>query len=371
MSRQFIAIVASLVVWVVPFCATRVAAAAAAAADPSPARRTPPRVEEAVERGLAYLVKQQRPDGSFDFDPRREAKDTDGPRHKAAFTGLALLAFLSAGHTPDVGRYGIAVRGALDYLTAAVPADGYVGQADGSRMYGQAIVTLALAQAAGVEPIPTKRTAEGAALRRLVAVLLRAQNVTKPEASAGGWRYTPDAPDSDLSLSGWCALALRAAQDAGVEVPNDSLARAVEFVARCAVKKGGFSYQPGGAAQSGTTGTGVLCLFLLEPEPRPAARDGLRYLSDHPIDDGARYPYYGFYYATQAAWQAGDDVWSSVSKQTVERLLKAQSPDGGWPAKDFPGMDAGKIAEPGRIYRTTMAVLTLTVPYRLLPIYQR
>ena len=34
-------------------------------------------------------------------------------------------------------------------------------------------------------------------------------------------------------------------------------------------------------------------------------------------------------------------------------------------------MDVSKITEPGRIYRTTMAVLTLTVPYRLLPIYQR
>ena len=115
----------------------------------------------------------------------------------------------------------------------------------------------------------------------------------------------------------------------------------------------------------------MLCLYLLEPAPRQAARDGARHLTEHPIDNAARYPYYGLYYATQAAWQAEDDVWSAVSKQTFERLLKAQSPDGGWPAKDFPGVDAGKITEPGRIYRTSMAVLTLTVPYRLLPIYQR
>ena len=89
------------------------------------------------------------------------------------------------------------------------------------------------------------------------------------------------------------------------------------------------------------------------------------------VYNAARYPYYGLYYATQASWQAEDDVWTAVSKQTVDRLLKAQSPDGGWPARDFPGFDASKITEPGRIYRTSMAVLTLTVPYRLLPIYQR
>jgi uncharacterized protein YfaS (alpha-2-macroglobulin family) len=346
-------------------------AARATAADPSPARRSSPRVDEAVERGLAYLAKIQRSDGSFDFDPRRDAKDTDGQRPKAAFTGLALLAFLSAGHTPDVGRYGIAVRGALEYLTKVVPADGYVGGVDGSRMYGQAIVTLALAEASGVEPIPARRAAQHAALRRLVAVLLKAQNVAKPEPAAGGWRYTPDTSESDLSATAWCALALRAAQDAGIDVPHDALARAADYVNRCAVKKGGFSYQPGGPAQPGTTGAGVLCLYLLEPAPRQAARDGARYLTDHAIDHAARYPYYGLYYATQAAWQAEDDVWSTVSKQTLERLLKAQSADGGWPAKDFPGMDVSKITEPGRIYRTSMAVLTLTVPYRLLPIYQR
>jgi hypothetical protein len=68
------------------------------------------------------------------------------------------------------------------------------------------------------------------------------------------------------------------------------------------------------------------------------------------------------YYATQAARQAGGDTWTAVFKATSARLLAAQSKDGSWP----------KLGqEPGEAYATSMAVLALTVPYGLLPVYQR
>src|SRR5438874_11713416 len=93
-------------------------------------------VDESLSRALAFLAKEQNADGSF---------ASDGP--KVAVTGLALMSFLACGHTPDVGRYGNVLRAATDYLSKAVPEDGYVGRVDGSRMYGQGIVTLALAEA--------------------------------------------------------------------------------------------------------------------------------------------------------------------------------------------------------------------------------
>ena len=73
------------------------------------------------------------------------------------------------------------------------------------------------------------------------------------------------------------------------------------------------------------------------------------------------------YYATQAAYQAGDSVWRDVSNVTFDKLIKEaqQQSDGGWP--DVPGESAGA----GRLYTTSMAVLTLSVPYCVLPIYQR
>jgi hypothetical protein len=328
---------------------------------PAPAveRQLPPKLDEAVERGLAFLAKRQKPDGSFD-DPE------DQQKHRVATTGLAVLAFLSAGHTPDVGRHGIAVRSAVDFLVAQVPDDGYVGKADESRMYGQGIVTLALAEAYGVEPDGERRRKEHSALRKLVKVILDAQNVKKDEPFAGGWRYEPQSPDSDISLSGWNALALRAAQDAGLEVPKESIARAANFVARSFNKAAkGFQYMPNQQVTPATNGTGVLALYLLDHAERAEAKEGAALLARQPFDPASPHPYYSLYYATQAAFQAGDETWAAVSKVTLDRLIKTQEKDGGWPG----GGD--NLREPGRVYRTCMGVLTLTVPYRLLPIYQR
>lgn len=334
------------------------ALAVSSRAAPPAERPLPAKLDESIDRGLAYLARRQRADGSFD-------EEGDGPKYKLAETGLGLLAMLACGHIPDEGRYGITARSALDFLVASVPGDGYVGKVDDSRMYGQGIVALALAEAYGVEPVAEKRRGEYAALRRMVEVILKAQAVNKSDAFAGGWRYTPDAADSDLSLSGWNVLALRAAQDVGVPVPREAIARGSAFVARCYNRdQKGFAYQPGNAAQSGPTGTGVLCLYLLDRAERPEVKDATKFLAEHPADDAGQYPYYVLYYTTQAAWQAGDDVWSAVSKVTLQRLIKTQSPDGAWPKDPAAG-------EPGRVYRTAMGVLTLSVPYRLLPIYQR
>ena len=124
-----------------------------------------------------------------------------------------------------------------------------------------------------------KRRQEWAALQRLVAVILKAQQVEKQAPYPGGWRYEPRAADSDISLSGWNALALRAAQDVGVPVPKESLARAAGFVARCYLPESKqFGYQPGGPARPGATGTGILCLYLLDanPEDRKKAAEAAR-----------------------------------------------------------------------------------------------
>jgi hypothetical protein len=315
----------------------------------------PPQLDSAIDRGLVFLAKQQRADGSF---------DGGGPR--VAMTALGMMAFMASGHTPDVGKYGLNVRRAVDFLVKEVPADGYIGKVDGSRMYGHGIVTLALAEALGVETTEANRVKIRAALDRMVQVILKAQDVKKDENSAGGWRYEPGSADSDLSLSGWNALALRAAQNAGVAVPKERVERAVGFVLKCyKAKEKGFAYQPGHGPSVAMTGVGVLNLYLLDAASRPEVVAGAEYLLKHPVNEKTQFPYYSLYYATQAAHQAGEPTWSPVWKVTLDQLLAQQvKQDGGWPQSK-----AGN--EPGRVYATSMALLTLSVPYRLLPIYQR
>jgi hypothetical protein len=314
----------------------------------------PPRLDDGVARGLAFLAKQQAPDGSF---------ESNGPR--VATTALAMMAFLASGHPPAVGQHGQVVRNAEDYLLKQIPADGYFGKVDGSRMYGQGITTLALAEVAGVEPDPNRRATLTAALASAVKVILVAQDVSKGEGHAGGWRYEPQSADSDLSLSGWNALALRAAQNAGVDVPKDRVARAVAYVLKCYRNdQKGFAYQPAQNASVPMTGVAALNLYLLDASDRPELKEAGEYLTKQPVTENTRFAYYSAYYATQAAFQAGGPTWRSIWTPTMDRLLALQMDDGGWPTSK-----TGE--EPGRVYSTSMSVLTLTVPYRLLPIYQR
>jgi hypothetical protein len=284
-----------------------------------------------------------------------------------AATALALRAFLSAGHAPDVGRHGAAVRNAIDYLDAHVPDHGYLGappaeKGDGSRMYGQGIVTLALAEAIGLEHDRERRLRVRAALAKLLPVILAAQAVEKSEVHAGGWRYAPDAKDSDLSVTGWNALALHACREVGLDVPTEATRRAVQYVLKCRnpLDKG-FAYQPAAPGQAGTTGVAIVALHLLGAGD-PALPDAVKFLAQAGAQPPSRFQYYSAYQAVQAALIAGDPAWPAVSRPTFAALLAAQAPDGGWPP-------SATAEEPGRVYATAMAVLTLAVPHRLLPTY--
>jgi len=320
---------------------------------------TDARVDASVAAGLAYLAQQQNADGSW-----------EGGGPPVAMTGLSLMAYLAGGHTPDVGKYGLVVRRAMDRLVEFVPEDGYFGKVDGSKMYGQGIATLALLEAMGVEPDPARRKRLRAAAERCVAVILKAQDVHKlDDNEAGGWRYEPQSSDSDLSLTAWCTLALRAAQNVGMNVPRQRTVRAALYIKRCFNDRdGGFGYQPRQPASAALTGVGVLALYLLEaggdPPTQAQLRTATQFLIDHPPDEKMRFPYYTMYYTTQAAYQVGHEAWGPIWQANRDQLLSIQTQEGSWP-------QSGSGEEPGKIYATSMAVLTLSVPYRLLPVYQK
>jgi hypothetical protein len=311
-------------------------------------------LDASIERGLAFLARHQNREGAF-----------EGGGPKAAMTGLGLMSFMAAGHGPDVGKHGLVVRNAIDYLVKIAPQNGYFGDVDGSRMYGHGIITLALAEAYGLETDSARRARLREVLARAVKVILDAQAVPKDAHHKGGWRYERGSGDSDLSLSGWNALALRACQNIGLDVPREPIDRAVAYVLRCYRKEEprGFCYQPGREATPGMTGVGVLNLYLLSQQVHESADASRKLLAESKAQE-SRFPYYTLYYVTQAAFQLGEPTWSTVWKRTREHLVSQQLDDGGWPVSK-------QGEEPGRLYATSMSVLTLAVPYRVLPIYQR
>ena len=313
-----------------------------------------PRVDTAVVRGLEFLATRQQVDGSF---------EAQGP--KVAVTSLCLLGFMASGHVAGDGRYGQSMRRGLDFVIDQFPADGYVGKVDNSRMYGQGIITLALAEAYGVERDEARRRRIRPILVKATEVIIAAQKVQKDENNSGGWRYEPGSADSDLSLSGWNALALRACNNIGISANKQSIDRATSYVLKCYRKdQKAFSYQPGQNVSLAMTGVGVLNLCLMDRASAPEVAEAAAYLMSNGVTDDTRFAYYSSYYATHAAFQLGDPAWSKVWKANSEYMVARQQEDGGWPASR-----SGE--EPGRIYATSMAVLTLSAPNRLLPVHQK
>src|SRR5689334_19766195 len=66
------------------------------------------RVDNCVDRGLAWLASKQQQDGSF----------PTAASGQPAVTSLAVMAFLSRGHVPGTGPYGKQLDRAIDFVLA-------------------------------------------------------------------------------------------------------------------------------------------------------------------------------------------------------------------------------------------------------------
>jgi hypothetical protein len=331
-------------------------------------------LDRAVDRGLAWLIGAQGADGAF------------GKKYPIALTSLSVLAFLARGHLPADGSVeGKAAARGLEYVLAERRQrdDGYFG-IDGSQMYGHAITVLMLAEVLGMGVSDEQERRILAALEQGLALLLRAQAVEKAVEDAGGWRYHPDSPDSDLSITVWAVTALRAAQNAGLEVPREAIARAVAYVRKRFQRGDGwFAYRQGEDPALPITAAGLLGLQVAgvySGREVEAAADRLLRETPEWRQRGwfGHWFYYGVYYYAQAMHQVGGKHAETAREALAELLYRgaagaaapppsAQLPDGSWPGP--PG--SGQEREAGPVYTTAMAVLALSVEYRLLPIYQR
>lgn len=320
-------------------------------------------VDRAVESGLKFIATQQRPDGSF-FGQYGDS---------AAIPALVGMACLSKGHLPDSEPYGEMILKCLDRVmeTANMSANtqfrGYMGAAGNGRMYAHAIGTLFLAEMSGmVDDARQARIDE--ILPQAVKVILDAQNQKKDRPEhLGGWRYQPFSGDSDLSCSGWCLMALRSARLNGVRLPGDAIEKAVLYIKRSQRESdGSFSYQGNnGQHAERLTGAAILCLELCGKHLDPDALKGAQYVSKtYPRALAQKHGnvHYGLYYTAQGLFQLGGDLWKEFETWMYDTYLKRQKSDGSW-------RGAGDEGNP--VYATSLTILAFTVPYRMLPIYQR
>ena len=309
-------------------------------------------VTKVIDRGLAWIAQGQAMDGSFGTGG--QAQNIPG------IWALCGMAFLARGHLPGTQPYGQVVEKIITKLVSAQREDGYMGGNDG-KMYSHCIATLFLSEVSGmVTPEYQKQIDE--ALPKALKIILDAQAVPKDKEHTGGWRYTPDARDSDFSCSGWALMALRSARLNGAQVPPEAIKKAVAYILRRHDEKQGcFGYQDRQNYATTLTGAGILCLSLCGEHANPAVGRGVRFLMEKYEElPKQQYCFYGLYYAAQGLFQQGGEEWKTFSRWMYDTWVPKQSDDGYW-----------ERGEQDRFYQTAMVILAFTVPYRLLPIYQR
>ncbi len=314
-------------------------------------------VETAVDRALKYLTDTQQPDGSF----------RHGHGRSVGIVGLAGMAYLSAGHTPGYGKYSDSIDRCIDYILDGQKSNGLLDRGDSGNglMYAHNIATLFLSEISGMVD-PERQDKLEIVLADATDLLLRSQAIDKHEKHQGGWRYRPEDRDSDLSCSGWALMALRSAKLNGAQIPDQAIDSAVAYVLRNHDKKSGrFGYtDPYGHSET-LTGCGVLCLELCGMHGIDSSeRSGDFILANRNKLVGRSHEHYGNYYNAQAMFQLGGRYWESYADWMYSQYLPRQGENGSW------AKGAGK-SRGGDAYSTSMVVLSFTVPFRQLPIYQR
>ena len=78
----------------------------------------------------------------------------------------------------------------------------------------------------------------------------------------GGWRYKPEPVEADISVTICQIMALRAARNAGIVVPNETVDRCIDYVKRSQNPDGGFMYMvQGGPSAFPRSAAGVVALY--------------------------------------------------------------------------------------------------------------
>jgi FKBP-type peptidyl-prolyl cis-trans isomerase len=344
---------------------------------PTVSPATEEEVQKALEKALDFLASKQTEEGDF----------TGRYKKHAGTTGLSLMAFVGADCVSK--DYSSNITKAVEFIKSQYhPSSDYekgsqkqaregglIGRAN--PMYEHGIATLALAEAIvktsdySLEPI----------IKDAIQMILKAQNTeNKPELLRGpitadskhygGWRYNPESLDSDLSVSGWPILALKAVINAGFVVPDWSLQKALHFLHKCYDERdGSFGYMGEGSGNSCVrAGIGALCLQLIGNKDDPRIPPALRFMqNDPPVwnmeDPGNGYPFYYWYYGTRAMVNEGGEAWRIWKDWMCRLLVDNQNDDGSW--------EGNQSEENMPIYTTALGALMLELCCGHLPIYMR
>jgi hypothetical protein len=309
-----------------------------------------PHTDQIIQGALKWLASKQSPSGAW--------SENQSP---VAMTGYSLIAFLSCGQLPGEGEHSRTVSRGVQYLLECVGHDGYISSASAaagkrsSNMYDHGIAAIALAEVYGQTKDPNVR----AKLEKAVQLTISAQ------AKVGGWRYQPRPTDADISVTVLQVVALRAAKNSGLDIPQHTIDAAVKYVRSCVdPKTGGFCYQPNNKqAGFARTAAAIYSLQVCGEYDDPLIGPASEYLDK--TKDTREWYTYGHFYAAPAKYMIGGETWKTWYAHMNKTLTAAVRRNGemySWEPIDKRVND---------IYATAVYTMILAMPYHYIPLYQR
>lgn len=315
-----------------------------------------PKTKSAIDRGLRYLARRQITSGG-----NAGCFGTSGYASGVAVTALAGLAFMCNGSTPISGPYAKNVKLCTKFILANTRDTGYIARINNSgfsNMYGHGYAMLYLSQVCGM-------STDSVALEKLRTACKMTCDIQNKD---GGWRYQPVKQGADLSITICQIMALRAARDAGIDIPDEVRTKTLGYVKKSQNSDGSFHYTlRGGRVSLALTAAGVVSLYsagIYEGEMVEKALTWLR--KNKPGVASARVVspmnyYYAHYYGVQAMWHAQlqhPEYWNEWYPLIRDELYGKRSGDGTWPDSRV-----------GPEFATAMSCIIMQIPYNFLPVF--
>lgn len=331
--------------------------------------------EKAVDLGLSWIVRHQREDGGWSLAGALDCCENPNKplphihESDTAAVGLALLPMLGAGGThKESGPYQDSIDRGLKWLLRHQKRNGdlWIGGSMHTHIYSHAIATMALCEAYGI----TRDKALREPAQRAV-IFIQASRA----ADGKGWRYEPG-DSGDTSVFGWQLMALRSARLAGLAVSKKTIKDCGNYLNLASIDPHDrtlYSYLPGGGPSPTMTAEALLCrqYFGWTPKNRELVK-GVGLVSAHLARSNERNIYY-WYYATQLLHNMGGKAWVAWNERVRDGLVSMQV-DGGHAAGSwdptYPQPDVWGERGGGRLFLTSLSILTLEVYYRYLPLYR-
>ncbi len=316
------------------------------------------KTELAIRKGLGFLAKSQHKRGSW------SGGTGYGASYEAAMTGLAGVALLSSGSTPTRGPYAENIKRAIYWTLSQQGRTGLIcSRAEESRsMYGHGFSMLFLAESVGM--VGSKKLES-----RIKVALQRAIKLTEgAQSPLGGWIYTPSGQSDEGSVTVTQVQALRACQNAGVQVSKALIEKSFQYLKKAKCADGGIAYSARmvrggrGTSRPAITAAALTCLFSAGKYDDPLTKSTLNYCLTRYKTMFTRggHAYYTQLYLAEALYQHGGKTWQDYYPRVRDWLLKAQQGSGAWQGDSV-----------GLVYGTSIALTILQLPYGYLPVVQK